>query len=83
MCRPIQHFNVIPHSATRFGSHEPSSGTSCYINLKKKKTGTSEHAIIQLIRQLSNEQHHGTTRTQQGCHRQSCFRAYKDTMNYT
>jgi hypothetical protein len=31
---PTQHFSIIPYSATRFGSHELSSGSSCYSNLK-------------------------------------------------
>jgi len=62
MCRPTQHF-IISRSATCFSSHEPSSGTPCYINLKN--TGISEHAFILLERQgncLLNEQHRGTTR---------------------
>ena len=34
ICRPTQHFNIISHTATCFGSHEPSSGTSFYNSLK-------------------------------------------------
>jgi hypothetical protein len=44
ICRPTHHFNVIPHSAAYFSSHEPSSGTYFYnilINI-----GTFQLAIL-------------------------------------
>ena len=42
ICCPTQHFNVIPHSATHIGSHEPSTGIYFYNNLKN--WGASQHA---------------------------------------
>jgi hypothetical protein len=44
ICRTTQHFNVTPHSATFFGSHEPSPGTyfcNTLINI-----GTFQLAIL-------------------------------------
>ena len=42
ICRPTQHFNIISHTATCFGWHEPSSGTF-YNSL-----GTQVHLSMQL-----------------------------------
>jgi hypothetical protein len=44
ICRPTEYFNVTSHSATCFGSHEPSSGTSFYRNLKYR--GAFERTVI-------------------------------------
>jgi len=47
MHRPTQHFNIVAHSTTCFGSQEPSLGTSLY-NLKNM--GTFGNAITLFVR---------------------------------